>query len=235
MVFRIKMFADGADLGDIKKFVQNPLVAGFTTNPTLMRKAGVEDYVGFCRQAADIVNPKPISFEVFSDDIQEMADQARVISGWGDNIFVKIPVTNTKGVSTDEIIGQLSAEGIKLNVTAIMTVGQVQTVISSMTPGVANVVSVFAGRVADTGVDPLPLMAAAKQITKTNVNAQLLWASPRELLNLIQAENLGCDIITMTTELWNKIPGLEKDLTELSLQTVKMFYQDAVDSKYLIT
>ena len=228
------MFADGADPEVIKKFVQNPLVAGFTTNPTLMRKAGVEDYVGFCRQAADIVYPKPISFEVFSDDTSEMADQARVIASWGDNIFVKIPVTNTEGLSTGEIMRQLSAEGIKLNVTAIMTVDQVRTVIAAMTPGVPNVVSVFAGRVADTGVDPIPLMAAAKQITKTNADAQLLWASPSELLNLVQAENLGCDIITMTTELWNKIPGLEKDLTELSLQTVKMFYEDAFDSKFSI-
>jgi len=229
------MFADGADLEVIKKFVHNPLVAGFTTNPTLMRKAGVEDYVEFCRQAAVIVYPKPISFEVFSDDTSEMANQARVIASWGDNVFVKIPVTNTKGLSTSEIIRQLSAEGIKLNMTAIMTVDQVRTVIAAMTPGVPNVVSVFAGRVADTGVDPIPLMAAAKQITKTNVEAQLLWASPRELLNLVQAENLGCDVITMTTELWNKIPGLEKDLTELSLETVKMFYEDAVDSKFSIT
>ncbi len=235
MDFKIKMFADGADLEEIKRFALNPLVAGFTTNPTLMRKAGVEDYIGFSRQAVEIVFPKPISFEVFSDDLQEMTKQARTISAWGTNIYVKIPVTNTAGISTNEIISQLSSEGIKLNVTALTTVAQVEGVIKSLTPSVPTVVSVFAGRIADTGLDPIPLMTEAKHVIDSNRDAELLWASPREVLNLVQAEQINCDIITMTSDLWKKIPGLGKDLSQLSLETVKMFFDDAVASKYSIT
>ena len=234
MDFKIKMFADGADLDEIKQFTQNPLVSGFTTNPTLMRKAGIKDYIGFCQQAAETVFPRPISFEVFSDDLQEMTEQARIISAWGTNVYVKIPVTNTARVSTDEIISELSSEGIKLNITALMTVAQVKGVAESLTPGVPSVVSVFAGRIADTGVDPIPLMLEAKQVLESNRDAELLWASPREVLNLVQAEKMGCDIITMTSELWRKIPGLGKDLSDYSLETVKMFFDDAVASKYSI-
>ena len=234
MDFKIKMFADGADLDEIKQFTQNPLVSGFTTNPTLMRKAGIKDYIGFCQQAAETVFPRPISFEVFSDDLREMTEQARMISAWGTNVYVKIPVTNTARVSTNEIISELSSQGIKLNITALMTVAQVKGVAESLTRGVPSVVSVFAGRIADTGVDPIPLMVEAKQVLESNRDAELLWASPREVLNLVQAEKMGCDIITMTSELWKKIPGLGKDLSDYSLETVKMFFDDAVASKYSI-
>jgi len=234
MDFKIKMFVDGADLDEIKQFTQNPLVAGFTTNPTLMRNAGIANYVGFCQQAAKTVFPKPISFEVFSDDLREMTEQARVISEWGTNVYVKIPVTNTSRDSTNEIISNLSSEGIKLNITALLTVAQVQGVADSLTTGVPSVVSVFAGRIADTGVDPIPLMIEAKTVLEGNRDAELLWASPREVLNLVQAEKIGCDIITMTSDLWKKIPGLGKDLSDFSLETVKMFFEDAVASEYSI-
>jgi transaldolase len=171
---------------------------------------------------------------VFSDDLQEMTEQARMISAWGTNVYVKIPVTNTARVSTNEIISELSSEGIKLNITALMTVAQVKGVAESLTSGVPSVVSVFAGRIADTGVDPIPIMVEAKQVLESKRDAELLWASPREVLNLVQAEKMGCDIITMTSELWKKIPGLGKDLSDYSLETVKMFFDDAVASKYSI-
>jgi transaldolase len=234
MEFKIKMFADGADLEQIEKFALDPMVAGFTTNPTLMRKAGIEDYVGFSRQALEIVSPKPISFEVFSDNLKEMADQARSISAWGTNVYVKIPITNTSGISTNQIISELSSEGIKLNVTALTTVAQVEEVMKALTASIPAVVSVFAGRIADTGLDPIPLMTEAKRLTANNRDAELLWASPREVMNLVQAEQIDCDIITMTSDLWKKIPGLGKDLSRLSLETVKMFFDDAVASKYSI-
>lgn len=234
MDFRIKMFADGADLEEIKEFAQNPLVAGFTTNPTLMRRAGVEDYAGFSHQAMEIVFPRPISFEVFSDDLKEMTKQARIISAWGSNVYVKIPVTTTAGLSTTEIISHLSSEGIKLNVTALMTIAQVKRVIAALTPTVPTVISVFAGRIADTGVDPIPLMTQALEIVESNPGVELLWASPRELLNLVQADQMGCHIITMTSDLWRKIPELGKDLSQFSLETVKMFFEDAQASGYRI-
>jgi transaldolase len=234
MDFKIRMFADGADLEEIKRFALNPLVAGFTTNPTLMRKAGIEDYIGFSRQAVEIVFPKPISFEVFSDDLKEMAEQARSISAWGTNVYVKIPITNTAGIPTNGIVSQLSSEGVKLNVTALTTIAQVEGVIKALTASVPTVVSVFAGRIADTGLDPIPLMTEAKRVISSNRDTELLWASPREVLNLVQAEQINCDIITMTSDLWKKIPGLGKDLSQLSLETVKMFFDDAVASKYSI-
>jgi len=234
MEFKIKMFADGADLEEIRIFAQNSLVAGFTTNPTLMRKAGIDDYIRFSRQALEIVFPKPISFEVFSDDLQEMTEQARTISDWGTNVYVKIPVTNTTGVSTTEILSQLSSEGIKLNVTALTTLAQVQEVMSSLVPSVPAIISVFAGRIADTGLDPIPIMTQAKRVIESNQYVELLWASPREILNLVQAEDMNCDIITMTSDLWKKIPGLGKDLTQLSRETVKMFFDDAVASNYSV-
>lgn len=234
MEFKIKMFADGADLQQIERFALDPLVEGFTTNPTLMRKSGIEDYVGFSRQALEIVSPKPISFEVFSDNLEEMADQARSISAWGSNVYVKIPISNTLGISTNQIISQLSSEGIQLNVTALTTVAQVAEVMKALTTSIPTVVSVFAGRIADTGLDPIPLMAEAKRLTANNGDVELLWASPREVINLVQAEQIGCDIITMTSDLWKKIPGLGKDLSQLSLETVRMFFDDAVASKYSI-
>lgn len=234
MEFRIKMFADGANLEELRVFAGNPLVAGFTTNPTLMRKAGIQDYVEFSRHAIETVYPKPISFEVFSDDLQEMKEQARIISMWGSNVYVKIPVTNTSGISTNSIITQLSSEGIKLNVTAIFTTPQVEGIVDSMTIGVPSVISVFAGRIADTGIDPIPIMTRSRQIMSRNPDAELLWASPRELLNLVQADQIGCDIITMTSDLWQKVPGLGKDLSNFSLETVRMFFDDAVASKFSI-
>ena len=232
MDLNIKMFADGADLEEIRAHSQNPLVTGFTTNPTLMRKAGVHDYASFARDAAQAVFPKPISFEVFGDDSHEMVVQARKISSWGTNIYVKIPVTNTKGVSSSGAISELSGEGIKLNITAIMTMAQVESTVEALDPSCAAVVSVFAGRIADTGVDPMPLMVGAKQVVGEKNFVELLWASPREILNLLQADSIGCDIITMTADLWKKLPGLGKDLSDFSLETVKMFFDDAAASNY---
>lgn len=232
MNLNIKMFADGADLEEIRAHSQNPLVTGFTTNPTLMRKAGVHDYASFAREAAQAVFPKPISFEVFGDDSHEMVVQARKISSWGTNIYVKIPVTNTKGVSSSGAISELSGEGIKLNITAIMTMAQVESTVEALDPSCAAVVSVFAGRIADTGVDPMPLMVGAKKVVEEKNSVELLWASPREILNLLQADSIGCDIITMTADLWKKLPGLGKDLSDFSLETVKMFFDDAAASKY---
>lgn len=228
----IKMYADGADKSAILSLNEDPNVQGFTTNPTLMRKAGVKDYVAFCREIADLVGPKPISFEVFSDDILEMESQARVIQNFGSNVYVKIPITNTKGESTAKISRSLSQSGVKLNVTAIFTESQVAETIKSLEGGAPSVISVFAGRIADAGVDPVPMMKNFAIETSKHTQMELLWASPREILNLVQAESVGCDIITMTPELFAKIPSLGKDLSEFSLDTVRMFYTDAVSSGF---
>jgi transaldolase len=232
MDLAIKMFADGADLEHIRAFAKDPRVAGFTTNPTLMRKAGVSDYRAFAQQAIRLVSPLPISFEVFSDDHDEMVRQAELIASWGENVYVKIPVTDTKGESTDRVIRRLSADGVQLNVTAIMTLAQVERVASALSPDTPSIVSVFAGRIADAGVDPIPIMVAAKGILGLRPRSQLLWASPREILNLIQAEAAGCDIITMTSDLWTKIANLQKDLGAYSLETVQMFHEDARHAGY---
>jgi transaldolase len=228
----IKMYADGADKSAILSLNEDPNVQGFTTNPTLMRKAGVKDYVAFCSEIADLVGPKPISFEVFSDDILEMESQARVIQNFGSNVYVKIPITNTKGESTAKISRSLSQSGVKLNVTAIFTESQVAETIKSLEGGAPSVISVFAGRIADAGVDPVPMMKNFAIETSKHSQMELLWASPREILNLVQAESVGCDIITMTPELFAKIPNLGKDLSEFSLDTVRMFYTDAVSSGF---
>ena len=235
MNFKIKMFADGADIGEIRRLRQNPGVSGFTTNPTLLAKSGVLDYSEFAIEASKITNPHPISFEVISDNLDEMYVQAKKIDSWGENVYVKIPVTNTKGISTNPIISKLTNEGIKVNVTAIFTVKQVKDVCDHLNSNVPSVVSVFAGRIADSGIDPIPLMEEALQITKGVSNCELLWASPREILNLIQAENIGCDIITMTPELWKKIDNLGKNLDHFSIETVEMFYRDAINSNLKIT
>ena len=235
MNFKIKMFADGADIGEIRKLRQNPSVSGFTTNPTLLAKSGVLDYSEFAMEASKIANPHPISFEVISDNLDEMYVQAKKIYSWGENVYVKIPVTNTKGISTNPIISKLTNEGIKVNVTALFTVKQVKDVCDHLNSNVPSVVSVFAGRIADSGIDPIPLMEEALQITKSVSKCELLWASPREILNLIQAENIGCDIITMTPELWKKIDHLDKDLDHFSIETVEMFYRDAINSNLKIT
>jgi transaldolase len=230
----IKIFADGADLEGILRLADDPLISGFTTNPTLMRKAGVDDYEGFARKVLDHVTDKPISFEVFSDDFDEMRRQALLIGSWGSNVYVKIPVTNTKGESTEALVRELSVEGLRLNVTAILSLRQVGRVVRALEPTPGAVVSVFAGRIADTGRDPVPLMSAALELTHTTPDVELLWASPREVLNVRQAEAIGCDIITVTHDLLAKIAGLGRELEDVSLDTVRMFHDDAASAGYLL-
>lgn len=230
----IKIFADGADLKEIIELAKNPNIKGFTTNPTLMRKAGISDYEAFALDVLDHVPNHPISFEVFADDFDGMEMQARQIASWGPNVFVKIPVTNTKGEFMGPLIAHLAALGVKLNVTAIMTVDQVRAVGDALRPEVPAVVSVFAGRIADTGVDPVPLMAECVEILKHLPDAELLWASPRELLNVFQADEVGCGIITATPDILKKLALVGKDLTAYSLETVHMFYKDASAAGYSI-
>lgn len=228
----VKIFADGADIEGILELARQPHIQGFTTNPTLMRKAGIQDYVGFAKELLAQVTDKPISFEVFADDFESMAAQAREISSWAENVYVKIPVTNTKSESACPLIGRLSAEGIKLNITAIMTEDQVSQVGAALDPAVPAVVSVFAGRVADTGLDPVPMMQNCLTILANRPKAELLWASPRELLNVFQADEIGCHIITVTHDVLKKLSLVGKDLTVYSLETVKMFYNDAEAAGY---
>ena len=230
----INMFADGADLSEIEKLNKNPLVSGFTTNPTLMRKSGVSDYISFATSAAEMVYPKPISLEVFADDFKEMEIQARLIKSISENVYVKIPITNTRGQSSTGLVSTLSKDGIKLNVTAIFTEQQVVECCEAVNTGAASVISVFAGRIADAGVDPVPLMTKFASYVHQIPGAELLWASPREILNLVQADRCGADIITMTLDLWNKMPSLGKSLEEFSLDTVKMFYEDASASGFTL-
>jgi transaldolase len=229
---RIKLFADGAELAAIRTMAGNPRIRGFTTNPTLMRKAGIADYASFAREAIAIVGDKPISFEVFSDDFATMEREARVIAGWGGRTYVKIPITNTKGETAADLIRKLSSDGIPLNVTALMTLDQVREVGRALAPETPSIVSVFAGRVADTGVDPVPMMTEALAMLKHRPLAELLWASPRELLNLFQADACGCHIITATTDLLNKLALVGRDLSQYSLETVSMFYEDAKAAGY---
>jgi transaldolase len=229
---KIKIFADGADLEQMLELAAKPYVKGFTTNPTLMRKAGVTDYVGFARKVLEEITDRPISFEVFSDEPDEIHAQAREISSWAPNVYVKVPVTNTRGESTEEIVRELTTSGVQVNVTGILTLPQVETVTRTLDGGAPSVVSVFAGRVADTGVDPIPHMTKALEITNTVPTAELLWASPRELLNIVQADAIGCDIITATEDVLAKVPLLGKDLAEYSLDTVKLFYKDAHESGF---
>jgi len=224
---RVKIFADGADLDGIAKLYRNPLIKGFTTNPTLMNKAGIKDYEAFARDLLKLVPDRPVSFEVFADDFAEMEAQARVIASWGKNVNVKIPITNTKGDSAGALIKRLSAAGVTVNVTAIMTPAQVQIVADALDSNTPAIVSVFAGRVADTGVDPVPLMTECRDILKPRPRAELLWASPRELLNIFQADEIGCHIITVTHDVLAKLGLVGKNLDEYSLDTVKMFYKDA--------
>jgi transaldolase len=231
---RIKVFADGADLDSILELAADPTIRGFTTNPTLMRKAGVEDYEGFARKVLDHVTDRPISFEVCADDFEEMRRQAHRLSSWGTNVYVKIPVTNTEGTSSSSLIADLTADGIHLNVTGILTLAQVREVSEPLRASSGAVVSVFAGRVADTGRDPVPLMASAVEMLRPYPNLELLWASPREVLNVCQADSVGCDIITVTPDLLKKLGGLGRSLEDVSLDTVKMFYNDAVDAGYLL-
>jgi transaldolase len=225
---KIKIFADGADIGGILELAENHLVKGFTTNPTLMHRAGVVDYERFAREVLDVVREVPVSFEVIADSFDDMARQARKIATWSDNVYVKIPITNTLAESSIGLIRDLTSDGLKLNVTALTTLEQVDSVSSALNPLVPSIVSVFAGRIADTGVDPVPVMEEALKILAPE--AELLWASPRELLNVIQAEKSGCHIITVTRDLLRKLNGLGRDLAAVSLDTVTMFYDDAVAS-----
>jgi transaldolase len=232
--YGIKIFADGADLEGILQLSRDPIISGFTTNPTLMRKSGVEDYPGFARKVLDHVTDRPISFEVFSDEFDEMGVQARTIGSWGPNVYVKIPVTNTRGESSASLVEELSAEGLHLNVTAILTLDQVRTVTEALASSPGAVVSVFAGRIADTGRDPVPLMTEAAQLLEHNPRLELLWASPREVLNVPQAAAVGCHIITVTHDLLAKLKGLGRSLEDVSLDTVRMFRNDAVTAGYLL-
>lgn len=223
----IKIFADCADIERVSEMAVNPIVRGFTTNPTLMRQSGVTDYQAFAKLMLEKVGGRSISFEVFSDEFQEMERQAHVIAEWGTNVLVKIPVTNTKGESTAGLVQRLSADQVKVNVTAIMTLEQVEEVCGVLGESRGAVISVFAGRIADTGRDPVPLMAAAIDIIRPFPNVELLWASPREVLNVAQADQIGCDIITVTYDLLRKLEFFGRDLTGFSLDTVRMFHDDA--------
>jgi transaldolase len=231
---KIKIFADGADLDGIRTMYANPLIKGFTTNPTLMRMAGIEDYEFFAKSVLEVVTDRPVSFEVFADELSEMEAQARVIASWGPNVNVKIPVTNTKGEFSGDLIRRLSGSGVILNVTAIMTLDQVEQVVDCLDENTPAIVSVFAGRIADTGRDPIPVMADCVKALVRKPQAELIWASPRELLNIFHADAVGCHIITVTNDVLKKLPGIGKDLDEFSLDTVKMFYGDASNAGYSI-
>lgn len=232
LFFKTKLFADGADQAGIFEMYANPLIKGFTTNPTLMRKAGVVDYKSFCLNLLDVIKDRPFSFEVFSDDFKEMYAQALEIASWGENVFVKIPITNTRGESSIDLIKKLAKKNIKLNVTAIMTQEQVTKVVEALQECPHAYVSIFAGRIADTGRDPIPMMEWAIGIMNPYPQLELIWASPRELLNIFQANDIGCHIITATNDILKKLNLVGKDLEEYSLETVKMFYNDAVASRY---
>jgi transaldolase len=231
---RVKIFADGADLKGMKEAAAQPLVKGFTTNPTLMRQAGVSDYKAFALEVLKLIPDRPVSFEVFADDFPTMEAQGREIASWGDNVYVKVPVTNTKGEFAGPLMTRLSSSGIKLNVTAIMTNEQVKAVAAALAKNVPAIVSVFAGRIADTGRDPVPLMSEAVALLKDRPQAELLWASPRELLNIFQADEIGCHIITVTGDVIRKLALVGKDLDGYSLETVAMFYRDAQTAAFTI-
>ena len=231
---QIKIFADGAELAGMLALYRQPFIRGFTTNPTLMHKAGITDYQAFAREVVAAIPDRPISFEVFSDEIDEMERQAHEIATWGSNVYVKIPVTNTRLESTGALVERLSHNGVKVNVTAIMTLEQVRDVMLRLVGGAPSCVSVFAGRIADTGRDPVPLMSAALELVRLEPKAELIWASPRELLNIFQADAIGCDIITVTHDVLKKLELVGKPLDEFSLDTVKMFYQDAVRAGFSV-
>ena len=223
----IKVFSDGAVLETMLHDLNSVLVTGFTTNPSLMKKAGITSYIGFAKDVLKEITDYPVSFEVFADDLEGMEQEARRIAALGDNVYVKIPVTNSKGESTAPLIDRLTAEGIKVNVTAIFTVEQVREVVDALKSGTPAVVSVFAGRIADTGLDPMPIMQEALAICREKEGVELLWASPRETFNIYQADSLGVDIITCTSDLIKKLELKDKDLTEYSLETVQMFLRDS--------
>jgi transaldolase len=229
---KIKLYADGADRAQIVAAQANPLISGFTTNPTLMRAAGVRDYEAFAHEVLEVVTERPISFEVFADEFCEMERQAHKIASWAENVYVKIPVTNTRRQSSMDLVHRLAHSGVKVNVTAILTLDQVRDASAALGGGAPGVVSVFAGRIADTGQDPVPLMATAVELVSAYPNVELLWASPRELLNIFQANDIGCHIITATDTVLSKLKTVGKDLGDFSLETVLMFYNDATHSGF---
>ena len=231
---KVKLFADGADKAAMLDLYRNPLIKGFTTNPTLMRKAGIADYQAFARDILSEIRDRPISLEVFADEFDEMERQARLIATWGPNVYVKIPVTNTKREPATNLIRRLSQEGIRLNITAMLTLEQVRSVAAALAGGAPSNVSVFAGRIADTGQDPVPIMAKAVEIVSAHPGMELIWASPRELLNIFQADSIGCHIITATSDVLQKLWLVGKDLDEYSLDTVKMFHADAMKSGFKV-
>jgi transaldolase len=228
----VELFADGANREEMLRMYRNPLIKGFTTNPSLMKKAGIRDYEAFALGILEQIPDRPISFEVFSDDFSEMEDEAHRIAGWAENVFVKVPVTNTGGKSSIPLLAKLAEAGIKVNVTALMTLDQVRSAASVLADGPPAFISVFAGRIADTGRDPVPLMAAAAESVHQYANIRLIWASPRELLNIFQADQIGCDVITATADILKKLPLIGKDLEEYSLETVRMFHEDALSAGF---
>jgi transaldolase len=231
---KVQIFADGADKAGMLEMYNKSYIKGLTTNPTLMKKAGIANYSAFCKEVLKEIKDKPVSFEVFSDSFDEMELQAMEIASWGENVYVKIPVTNTKSETCYSLIKKLSDKKVKLNVTAIMTLTQVRDVVASLNPNVPSYVSIFAGRIADTGRDPVPMMAEAVEILKVAPAAELIWASPRELLNIFQADEVGCQVITVTNDILKKLTLLGYDLDNYSLDTVKMFYNDALAAGYSI-
>ena len=234
MELKVKLFADGAEKAGMLEMYQNPLISGFTTNPTLMKIAGISDYKAFAKDILSYIKDKPISFEVFSDEFNEMERQALEIASWGDNIYVKIPITNTKRESSIQLIESLSSKGVKINVTAMMTEDQVISVLPALKDSSGSYVSVFAGRIADAGLDPLPVMKNVMELLHELKNVELIWASPRELFNVVQADSIGCHIITATNNILKKLHTLGKNLDQFSLETVKMFYDDALKAGYTL-
>lgn len=231
---KVKIFSDGADKASMLDMNSRPYIQGLTTNPTLMKKAGIKNYKDFCLDILSIIKEKPLSFEVFSDDFLEMERQANEIASWGENVYVKIPITNTKGELSTQLVKNLTTKKIKVNVTALMTLEQVAKTLDALDVNTPSYVSVFAGRIADTGMDPVPIMANAVQMLRSNEKAELIWASPRELINVFQANEIGCQVITATSDIINKLKMVGYDLNEYSLDTVKMFYEDAKLAGYSI-
>jgi len=231
---KVKIFGDGADKAAMLELYSKPWISGFTTNPTLMRKAGISDYAAFARDILAAIPDRPISLEVFADEFTEMERQARLIASWAENVYVKIPVTNTRREPALDLICRLSHSGVKVNVTAMLTLAQVRDVANALSGGAPSCVSVFAGRIADTGVDPVPIMTAAVEMLRPHPQMELIWASPRELLNVVQADQIGCHIITVTNDILKKLETLGRDLADYSLDTVKMFYDDARKSGFTL-
>jgi transaldolase len=231
---RVKIFADGADARGIAELARNPLIKGFTTNPTLMRAAGVVDYEGFAREVLASAGGHPVSFEVFADDFEGMERQARKIGAWGEGVYVKVPITNTCAESSAPLISRLAADGVQVNVTALLTLDQVRTATEALAGGAASYISVFAGRIADTGCDPVPIMREALEIMAPHPNLELIWASPREILNVVQADSIGCHIITVTHDMLKKLSLLGRELEDFSLDTVRMFHRDALSAGYAV-